>query len=62
MGMEAVVAGKTQRRWGGERGEGEGAAGTWLKEPCGLGGHRAPTTAAPLFALIHASGLVLLSF
>lgn len=44
MGMEAVVAGKTQRRWGGERGEGEGAAGTWLKEPCGLGGHRAPTT------------------
>lgn len=34
----------TKTMGGGERGEGEGAAGTWLKEPCGLGGHRAPTT------------------
>lgn len=49
---------KTRGGWG----EGEGAAGTWHKEPCGLGGHRHPSSATPLLALIRASGLVLLSF
>lgn len=61
MGMEAAVAGKAQRQGGGW-GEGEGAAGTWHKEPCGLGGHRHPSSATPLLALIRDSGLVLLSF